>query len=218
VKPIGKIKDSNLAKVFTNVNLSEIELDALESQFKFFYQEPENQFIYDLLVEKGVKLKFLKEEIYGSANYNRTKKAIVFPKSDPTTTIQLLQHELFHAYQDKIYPNLGLYSKGKEGFINIEFEVAFMQFLLTNVDQKSRVNFDKFIVNNLITGSHLEEFEEWANRITFKFTNYPFLENEANLKNYFIFMKYFGEDKPTYNSKINYKLKPLALIHFLNQL
>jgi hypothetical protein len=216
ISPIHNINDPILAKVFTNVNLNETELSDLENQFQEFYKQPENQIIYNFLVEKGVKLKLVKDEIFGLANYNRTKKAIVFPKSDPRTSIQNLQHELFHAYQDQIYPNLGLYSKGKKGFINIEFEVAFMQFLLFNVAPKSNDNFIRFDENKPIAGSHLDELNKWTKDRTSSYTRYPSID--LYLEEYYKFMKYFGVDKPQYYSQINDKLEPLALIHFIEQL
>jgi hypothetical protein len=145
------------------------------------------------------------------ATYNPVTKKVGF-RDEFNIDARNIFHELFHAVQDKIYPN-GIAQYGTVGLAEIEFETFLFIDLLSKLGSNSGSavhdtdgQYDIFLTG-LTTDNN-------GNRNLFNAKNY-FNNDSPTSQSYNTFKAKFKQKYPDYNSP-NSNLGPLAIKHFFN--
>lgn len=112
--------------------------------------------------------------------------------------------ELFHAYQDKYYPN-GIWGYTGVGRSNIEFEAK----VLRDIDCLIREKLGVFAIQQD------PSYILWLNELVSD-NKYPVSYSEISDK-YFYFLEIFKAERPEYNSPTDPNLTPQALFDVINK-
>lgn len=157
----------------------------------------------------GLEIGICVDGTNGSGTYNAATKSITFLTDFASTHVDVVRHELFHAYQDNIaYPGgISDYSLGEPGYSNIEFEQAlFKDIMMLHGGNATALSYSTD--NDII-----EEYESWINYLTNNGTEYPDFSNNWSLyeSKYFEFLEEFKNTNPYYNAPIINTLAPEGL-------
>ncbi|QHS54835.1 hypothetical protein GWR56_04465 [Mucilaginibacter sp. 14171R-50] len=178
-----------------------------------------NATLYKIIDQDGSGYTFCIKTGYGSASYSPTDKSISFTTDYAATRADILQHEMFHGYQDLYYPG-GTAGYGKNsstgiaspGFSNIEFEQAVFSDIVNN----------EVVAFQNGTPEQQTSYRNWLAGLTNDFTSYPKLTSGTTDYNNFIeqytsFLNQFNNlpNNPLSGPIIN--LDPKALINLFNQ-
>jgi len=109
---------------------------------------------------------------------NVVKKTMVFGASSIIGS-ELLSHELFHAYQDQHYDNMGQYSGNNQGKVNIEFEQYVFQSISQRMDGHISLIGSQFIGNSTAKTN----FANWINALTNYGTTMPNISDNSDFLN-----------------------------------
>jgi len=101
-------------------------------------------------------------------HYSVTKKSLVFGENSFIGS-ELLSHELFHAYQDQHYANMGQYSGNNPGKVNIEFEQYVFQSISLWMDGHASAVGKDFDSNPTVKMN----FRNWIKDLTNNGTTMP---------------------------------------------
>jgi len=153
------------------------------------------------------------DETLGNGTYNAATKSIVFSTDFASTHVEVIRHELFHAYQDNIAYSGGIgdYSLGEPGFSNIEFEQAlFHDIMMLHGSSATALNHADPAVKL--------DYQAWINTLTSNGTEYPdFSANWSTFETkYFEFLEEFKNTSPYYNAPVIGTLEPEALKRVFN--
>jgi len=121
-------------------------------------------------------------------HYSVTKKSLVFAENSVIGN-ELLSHELFHAYQDQHYANMGQYAGNNPGKVNIEFEQYVFQSISLRMDGRASVVGKDFDGNSAVRAN----FKDWIDALTNDGSTMPDLSNHPD------FMDYYNEFLDRYN-------------------
>jgi len=145
-------------------------------------------------------------------HYSVTKKSLVFGENSIIGS-ELLSHELFHAYQDQYYANMGQYSGNNPGKVNIEFEQYVFQSISLRMDGHNST-----IGNQFGIGSDAQEtFKAWINDLTNGGTSMPNLSDHPNfMSKYNEFLDNYNELGPVEYRSPTVDLHPQALYNLFD--
>ncbi|WP_379022515.1 hypothetical protein [Parapedobacter deserti] len=136
----------------------------------------------------------------GNGTYNAATKSIVFSTNFASTHVEVIRHELFHAYQDNIAYSggIGNYSLGEPVYSNIEFEQAlFHDIMMLHGSSATAMNYSE---DEQLKG----QYKTWIDSLTNNGTEYPdFSANWSTFETkYFEFLEEFKDTNPYYNAPI----------------
>ena len=177
------------------------------------------KYVYDNLTQSTTGFTFCISAGTGSASYNPVSKSINFTTDYAASRVDILEHEMFHAFQDVYYPN-GTSKYGKDaitgipspGFSNIELEQAVFNDIVHN----GTTAFDKGTAQQKI------DYQRWLSGVTSDFKKYPKLTAGTTAYTNFIteynkYLSLFSKNPANPLSGPTISLNPNALINLFNQ-
>ncbi|WP_293786036.1 hypothetical protein [uncultured Pedobacter sp.] len=220
------VKDSInvLAKQFCD-GLSEQQMQTINNTLnEYNTYNCATKYLSSYFKTSSTQFKFCIENVSGNAQYHPGQNNISFSTNYAASRVDILEHEIYHAYQDKLYPGGTLqYSRingvAQAGFANIEFEQA----VITDIMHGSTTAFDTYG-----TLEQREEYTKWINELTILHTSFPRFNatgTPAEVAAYNIFITKYNSFLSEFNSMPNnpyhsntLNLVPQAIINLFNNI
>jgi len=171
-------------------------------------------YIFNFLSAKNFNITFcMNSQQAGNARYNPLTNSLTFTTLFTAGDSRVMEHEMFHAFQDDFYGNMELYGSQQPGYVNIEFEQALMAdiakdyssaFDIPNATQTQKTNY------NLWRASIVNDFSRHGVPVPGSARYNTFMTNYFNQLNQF---NSIPGNK--YSSQIISELKPDALYSIL---